>query len=232
VAIIDAWQDLAPTAPDELAASLLVTASADTDQPPLVHVFGAMIGGQAEAERLLDEIVMRAGTDPASGSLTQLPYREGKRHLAEHGPGDDRPGHTFSKSEYFQRNVPAEALAVLVDNLAAGRVPGESRVLDFSPWGGAYNRVGPEATAFAHRDVNFLLKHEVLVDLAAPDAAREAARRWLARSWGYAHAWGSRGVYPNFPDPDIADWSPAYHGGGLDRLRRVKAHYDPDGLFR
>ena len=119
-----------------------------------------------------------------------------------------------------------------MENLAAGRIAGESRVLDFSPWGGAYNRVASEATAFAHRDASFLLKHEVLVDLAAPDAARKAARRWLARSWDYGHPWGSGGVYPNFPDPEIADWSPAYHGGGIDRLRRVKAHYDPDGLFR
>jgi len=140
VAIIDAWQAWGPAAPDELAASLLVTASADADRPPCVHLFGAMMGGEADAARLLDELVARAGTDPASASRTTLPYREAKRHLAEHGPGEDRPGHTFSKSEYFRRNLPTEAVAVLVENLAAGRIAGESRVLDFSPWGGAYNR--------------------------------------------------------------------------------------------
>jgi FAD/FMN-containing dehydrogenase len=232
VAIIDAWQAWAPAAPDDLAASLLVTASADTDRPPLVHLFGAMIGSEGDAAGLLDELVARAGSDPASASRTQLPYREAKRHLAEHGPGDDRPGYTFSKSEYFRRNLPTEALAVLVENLAAGRVAGESRVLDFSPWGGAYTRVESDLTAFAHRDANFLLKHEVLVDLAAPDAARESARRWLARSWNHAHPWGTGGVYPNFPDPEIPDWSPAYHGTNLDRLRRIRARYDPDGFLR
>jgi FAD/FMN-containing dehydrogenase len=232
VAIIDAWQAWAPAAPDDLAASLLVTASADTDRPPLVHLFGAMIGSEGDAAGLLDELVARAGSDPASASRTQLPYREAKRHLAEHGPGDDRPGYTFSKSEYFRRNLPTEALAVLVENLAAGRVAGESRVLDFSPWGGAYTRVESDLTAFAHRDANFLLKHEVLVDLAAPDAARESARRWLARSWNHAHPWGTGGVYPNFPDAEIPDWSPAYHGTNLDRLRRIRARYDPHGLLR
>jgi FAD/FMN-containing dehydrogenase len=43
---------------------------------------------------------------------------------------------------------------------------------------------------------------------------------------------GIWGVYPNFPDPDLQDWAHAYHGTNDDRLRRVKAAYDPDGLFR
>lgn len=83
-----------------------------------------------------------------------------------------------------------------------------------------------------HRNARFLLKHEVLVDLAAPRAAREAARQWLARSWGFAHPWGTGGVYPNFPEPEIGDWAPAYHGANLDRLLSVKTRYDPDGLLR
>jgi FAD/FMN-containing dehydrogenase len=43
---------------------------------------------------------------------------------------------------------------------------------------------------------------------------------------------GIRGVYPNFPDPDLQNWAYAYHGTNYDRLRRVKAAYDPDDFFR
>jgi Berberine and berberine like len=32
--------------------------------------------------------------------------------------------------------------------------------------------------------------------------------------------------------PDLQDWARAYHGSNLDRLRRVKAAYDPGGFFR
>jgi FAD/FMN-containing dehydrogenase len=39
-------------------------------------------------------------------------------------------------------------------------------------------------------------------------------------------------VYPNFPDPELDDWARAYHGANLGRLRRVKATYDPENVFR
>jgi hypothetical protein len=105
-------------------------------------------------------------------------------------------------------------------------------VLDFTPWGGAYNRVPEDATAFAHRGERFLLKQDVIVDRDAATAERERARAWLARSWALAHPWGSGRVYPNFPDPELDDWRSAYHAGNLDRLTRVKAAYDPDRVFR
>jgi FAD/FMN-containing dehydrogenase len=110
--------------------------------------------------------------------------------------------------------------------------PGQSREVDFLPWGGAYNRVPADATAFVHRGESFLVQHLVEVGAGAAPAERGAARDWLARSWALVHPSGSGGVYPNFPDPDLEDWAHAYHGTNYDRLRRVKAAYDPGGFFR
>ena len=230
--VVDAWQAWAPAAPDELAASLLVTASGDADRPPVVNLFGAMLGTDSDTKELLEVLVAQAGAGPTSASRTHASYRETKRYLDEHGPGDDRPqGHLFSKSEFFGRPLPTEAIAALVENLLEGRVAGQSRELDFTPWGGAYNRVRADATAFAHRDELFLLKHAVVIDPDASSAEREAARRWLARSWGLVHPWGSGGVYQNFPDPDLEDWAHAYYGTNYDRLLRVKERYDPGSFF-
>jgi berberine-like enzyme len=184
------------------------------------------------AAELLDELVGRAGADPASSSLEHMPYRESKCYLAEHGPGEDHPGgHPYSKSEYFRRPLPHEAVAKLIDHLSRDRLPGQSRELDFTPWGGAYNRVPEDATAFAHRNELFLLKHAVVVDPDTSGAELEAARTWLTRSWESVHPWGSGGVYPNFPDLDLEDLSPAYYGTNHNRLLRVKAGYDPEGFF-
>jgi FAD/FMN-containing dehydrogenase len=213
-ALIDAWQRWAPHAPDELAASLLVTAPADIERPPLVHVFGAMLASEADTARELGRL---AAHDPASASTTHLPYRETKSHMAEHGPGDEAPGHLFIKSEYFRQALPPDAVEALVDHVAEDRGPGQSRELDFTPWGGAYNRVPTGATAFAHREELFLLKHSVI---AEPSAAG-AARRWLERSYAITHPYGTGGVYPNFPDSDLDDWDEAYHGTNRDRLLKV-----------
>jgi FAD/FMN-containing dehydrogenase len=78
-ALIDAWQGWAPGAPEEVAASLLVTAAAEPDSPVVVRVFGAMVGSEPEARRTLEGLVARTATQPTSVTFEQLPYRQLKR---------------------------------------------------------------------------------------------------------------------------------------------------------
>jgi hypothetical protein len=183
---------------------------------------------------VLDEFVARAEANPAQSTVEHLAYRETKRYLAEHDAGGvakPEPGHLFAKSEFFRRSLPPETIAALVEHIAADRRDGHAHELDFTPWGGAYNRVAPTATAFAHRAERFLLKHEVVVDASRADAATAPARAWLERSWDLTHAGGAGGAYPNFPDAALDQWDRAYHKGNRDRLLRIRARYDPDGVF-
>jgi hypothetical protein len=41
--------------------------------------------------------------------------------------------HPYFKSEFFRHALPTDTIAALVANLAEGRVPGQSRELDFTP---------------------------------------------------------------------------------------------------
>ena len=234
VKVIGAWQAWAPAGPDELAASLLLTVDGDVGRPPVLTVFGAMLGTESATAELLGEFTAMAGAEPSSAATRHLSFHDTKRYLAgaESTAAPHRPGYTFSKSTFFNRRLPEEAITALVDHLTGERVPGQARELDFTPWGGAYNRVPLHATAFAHRDAMFLLKHSAAVDLHAPAGERDAARQWLAGSHASVRRWGSGGVYPNFPDPDLTDWPRAYHGANYARLQRVKARYDPAGFFR
>ncbi|HEY3873417.1 MAG TPA: BBE domain-containing protein, partial [Actinocrinis sp.] len=236
-ALIEAWQRWSPPAPDGLAASLLITVPGDPDRPPAAHVFGALLDTESAAHRLLGDLVARCPAAPDSTEVALLPYRRTKARLAELGDdiaeaGPDHVRHTSSRSEFFDRPLPAAAIAALVGNLGRDRRAGQSRELDFSPWGGAYNRTPAPATAFAHRDCLFLLKHAVGVPATAGAEARQEAGDWLAASWSSVRPAGSGRVYPNFPDPGLADWARAYHGANYDRLCRVRARYDPDGFFR
>jgi FAD/FMN-containing dehydrogenase len=241
-ALVAAWQGWAPLAPDELYASLKLTAAGELDQPASVDVYGALLGTESDATELLDGLVVRAGADPISASAEQLSFAETRQFWAElpigedgagHGPHarSEQPPYLFAKSEFFKRPLPAEAVAALLETFVQGRPTSESRELDFSPWGGAYNRVPPAATAFVHRDALFQLKHAAVVDPQASIGAKQAAHRWVTRSWASVHRWGSGRVFQNFADPDLEDWAGAYYGSNYDRLVRVKARYDPAGFF-
>ncbi|SDS94962.1 FAD-binding oxidoreductase [Jiangella sp. DSM 45060] len=224
-AVLAAWQEWSPDGPDELAASLLLVGGPDPGRPPVANVFGTLLGGEPETAALLARFIARVGTPPATQAVATRPYAATKQHLAELGArmaGPATEHRPLSRSEYVARSLPEEAVAALVDGLARDRVAGETRELDVSPWGGAYTRVPVDATAFAHREARFLVKHAV----TGPDPAG-----WLDRSWAAAHPWGTGGVYPNFPDPRLDDPLGAYHGPNLARLRQVKAAYDPGGFF-
>jgi FAD binding domain/Berberine and berberine like len=232
-ALIAAWQGWSPTRPDGLAASLLVTVGGDAHADPVVHLFGSMIGSETETSALLDEFVSVAGADPASSERAHMRYGSLKSYLVERGPGDqeDEDGRPYMKSEFFREPLPAGAVEALVELFVQGRRPGEARKLDFMPWGGAYNRVPTDATAFPHREELFLLEHSVVVPAGFDAAASATARAWLSDSWELVHPTGSGGVYANFPDTDLPDEHRAYWGGNLERVRHVKEHYDPEGVF-
>jgi FAD/FMN-containing dehydrogenase len=190
--VIAAWQSWAPDAPDDLTASLTVNAHR-------AEIFGATLTtfDPGPLAALSPEIDLRA----------DLSWPALKASLSE-GEPDNRIIH--SKSEFFRSPLPPDVITQLLN---AGCE------LNFTPMGGAYNRIPVEATAFAHRTERFLLEH------AGPD--RNAVRR----SWSIAHAYASGAVYPNFPDPDLTDWPTAYHGPNYARLRDLKAKYDPAGVF-
>lgn len=235
-AVVDAWQTWAPTAPDEVDAYLRLTVSGD-DPSPVVNLLGVLHGTEADTASLLDEFVGRVGAMPISEFRRRMSYRQVQRHLAGLGSIDGdgehpRQDHMFSKSEFFRRYLPRDAITAVLDTFVRGCGPGQSRELDFTPWGGAYNRVPGDATAFAHRDELFMVEHILVVDADAPGAARAAGHDRLTRSWTSLNPWGSGRVYPNFPDPDLEDWAEAYHGANYNRLVRVKRKYDPDNWFQ
>jgi FAD/FMN-containing dehydrogenase len=235
--LIAAWQRWAPDAPDELSASLLVTAGPDQDLPPTPHVFGALQGDMPQAEDLLDDLIARVGVAPVTRRTNTTSYRSSKERLVEigdgfalaaHGPDAERR-HGYHKSEYFGRLLPESAIEAVSD-LLTQRPTGVGCELDLMPWGGAYNRVSPQFTAFVHRTDRFLVRYAVSVDPSAPSGHRAEARDWLDRAWLALHPHGTGRAYQNFPDPALDDDQRAYYGDNLDRLEAVRGAYDPDRL--
>jgi FAD/FMN-containing dehydrogenase len=221
-----------------------VIAGGDPHQPPTVNVYGAVLVSDRELSGLVDDLVRRVGADPMWRWGEVLPFPETRQFWAQLpppgtpyrdlGPPTDGVEHPWLvvRSEFFRQALPAQAVARLLAGLDDGRPPGQERELDFMPWGGAYNRVPADATAFVHRGELFQLKHSATVDPAASTVSKDAAVAFVRQSWDTVRPWGSGGVFPAFPDRDLSNPAEAYYGTNLARLRQVKTRYDPTDVFR
>jgi len=113
--------------------------------------------------------------------------------------------------------------------IAILRHPDDAVSVNFEPFGGAVSDVASDATAFPHRNAAFVA--HVQADVKRPQelAIKQAAMADLKEVFTPL-AMG--GVYANYPDLTLENWGQAYWGGNLGRLKRVKAAWDPDNLFR
>jgi FAD/FMN-containing dehydrogenase len=111
----------------------------------------------------------------------------------------------------------------------AGKMPSPQCEIFFAALGGAVGRVTPDATAYSHRDANYVMNvHGRWDDAADDDRCITWARDFFRASEPYA----TGGAYINFMTADETDRVGAAFGVNYDRLAKVKKKYDPDNLFR
>ena len=129
-------------------------------------------------------------------------------------------------------NMPAlsdEAIDVLVKH--AELAPSDHSTIDIWYQGGAIARVDETATAFAGRDVPYLINPEANWEDPEDDEANVAwARACLADLERYA----LEGMYLNFPGflEEGESMMRSAFGVNFERLVDVKTEYDPDNFFR
>jgi FAD/FMN-containing dehydrogenase len=85
-------------------------------------------------------------------------------------------------------------------------------------------------TSYVHRRANFLSEIQSYWEKPSDESRlRQAVATFEARLRDN----GIHDHYCNYPDLAYQDWPTAYYGeAGYDRLRKVKAQYDPDNIFR
>lgn len=231
--VIGTWLGWAPEAPDEINCESVLVGPHDPTDEPYVAVFGMSVGaGTGFLDRFGPEPEHVEIRDLSAPAAVAVSYPETPDDLEVAGPPwGVSPGRRLTRSEFFDGSLPPGAIGALVDHLVGGRVAGQARELEFIPWGGAYGRVAPTATAFVHRRARFILKHTGQAIRRTTDAVRQDTQRWVDVSQAIVRPWGSGLIYPNYPEPGRSPLDPAYHGDNLDRIRRVVTSYDPDAVF-
>lgn len=127
----------------------------------------------------------------------------------------------------FVRELTDDAIAAHVEH---GRnTPHVSSTMHLYPINGAAHRVGPEETAFSHRDKTFAA---VIAGMWPDPADNEANTAWVRDYYAAIHPFsGSEGGYINFMASDDDHRVEANYGTSYRRLSEVKKAYDPGNLF-
>jgi hypothetical protein len=169
-------------------------------------------------QRVVDRF--RALAEPIADMMRPLPYRE------MFPPADDSFHPTAILRTTFVNAIDRAAAETILDRITSSTAM--MSVVQIRALGGAMARVPADATAFAHRQSRIMAN----VAAAYQDPAEAPEREAWVTSLAAALHDGDSGAYVGFLGGDSEDRvQAAYPGATWDRLRAVKAAYDPDNVF-
>jgi FAD/FMN-containing dehydrogenase len=226
--VLQQYRDFVAQAPDELAVWAVLRQA-----PPLPFLPESIHGKEVIALALL-----YAG-DPEQGKALVEPLRHFGTPVGEHVGVQPYvawqqafdPLLTAGARNYWKSHNFTTLKDGLFDAVIEyiGKLPSPQCEIFFGAIGGATTRPAPDATAYAHRDTQFVMNVHGRWDSPADD---ERCIRWARDFFKASAPFASGGVYVNFLTADEADRVSAAYGPNYGRLAQVKRKYDPQNLFR
>jgi FAD/FMN-containing dehydrogenase len=228
--LLPAWRDYVSAASNELS-SVAITWSVPPHEPfppehhgrPVLVVAAAYAGPVDEGEPVVQPL--RELGEPLldlSGPWPWLGLQSGFDALYPKG------GFYYWKSRALD-----ELSSAAIDDIAdfAGRRP--SPLTDIIVWhnGGGIADVGESDTAYGGRDADYLVTVEASWD---DPALSDEAIAWARECWDAIGRHSTGGMYLNFAGfgEEKEALVKAGYGANYDRLRELKAKYDPTNFFR
>jgi FAD/FMN-containing dehydrogenase len=236
LAMLVALDRIHQSAPPEFVASAGVQATPvgdDGDPRAAMDVFvrGQFLG--SEADFLTIAAPLLEGAPPASRDIRVEPFWE----VAPRFTNPESENHSWADiSRYADAPLPEAVLVRVVDLLADA--PSRTATTNVQFWmmgwvgGAVIDSIGRTDSAYVHRGMTSLLRPTpIWANLTdAPLVADLEA--WTGAVIEELAPYTPRESYQNFPNRAIEDWPEQYFAENLDRLREVKAAWDPDGVFR
>jgi hypothetical protein len=132
----------------------------------------------------------------------------------------------YTKSGYF-RTLGDDAIEKMIDSLAT--MPSRFSEIELVYLGAAPARVPADETAFGDRSAPFVVN--ILSNWLTPEED-DVNIAWTRDLFGRLRAAMVPGVYVNFMSGDESDRVPEAYRERWERLRAIKAAYDPHNFFR
>lgn len=221
--VFEAWQRCAPHVESRLTSQLEI----QRDKVMLVALLAS--GSEQEAAQLLAPILSVG--DPAV-SMTDRDWAA--NYAGFQIPIADEPANWKFNSHFVYDPFPAEAIGLIRSFMAKAPTPECNYFAN--AFGGAVRGTEPQGgSAFAHRDALFYAEPGAAWGTRGANPATDGQLTakcldWIAE-FTDALAPYVKGAYVNVPNAGIANWQNDYWGANVDRLREIKAKYDPDNVF-
>ena len=222
--VLELFRQVTSAAPDELACDIVLITL--PDGAPIVGMNICYNGSIAEGER--GGRPLRSAGSPVLDQVGPIPYTAAQQLLDGFYP--------FGLQSYWKSSFLKEISDGAIDTMVAhcGRRPTPicHGIIEHQ-LGGAVRRADREATAFAHRDVEYSF---LSVGVCADPGDAEKCVRWGREFWTAMQPYSTGGVYVNYLGRE-ADEGPerikaAYGPEKYARLVALKNKYDPTNLFR
>lgn len=225
--VLTQYREYVETIPDDLCVwAVLRKAPPLPFLPEEVHgrevvIFAFMHSGElAEGERLIEPV--RHFGDAYGEHIGPTPYagwQQGFDPLLTPGARNYWKSHNFAQ-------LSDGAVDTVIEY--AGKLPSPQCEIFIALLGGQANRVAADATAYAHRNVKFVMNVHGRWDDPKQDGECVSWSRDFFEA-SKPHAMG--GVYVNFMTEEETDRIGAAYGPNYERLARIKQKYDPGNLF-
>ena len=230
--ILSRWRDYCASAPDEITSvALAITMPAAPTLPPPIHnqaclvVGGVYVGAPEDGMKRMQPL-RELGT-PLADISQPMPFSMVQTAFD--------PLFPMGKLQSYWK---AQNLADLPDKVTeiiaarANQRPSPLTLVVTFQMGGAINRVGPTETAYGERSARWMSSIDGNWENPADNAASIA---WVRESFQQIAPYSTGTTYTNFTgqaDETAGALTATAYAGNMDRLRRIKAQYDPDNFFR
>ncbi|SIQ69834.1 FAD/FMN-containing dehydrogenase [Haladaptatus litoreus] len=219
------YREWLPQAPEDVYAFYLVAEVPGDPFPPEIHgekVCGMMwccLGSEDQTEEMLQ--TARDVAEPLFEHVGEMPYPALQSMFDDLYP----PGEQWYWKGDFVRELSDEAIEI---HERHAEVPTPKSTMHLYPIDGAAHDIDSDETAWNARDANWSM---VIVGVD-PDPENDGKiTKWARDYWHDLHPHTVGGSYINFMMEEGEDRIQATYGDNYERLREVKAEYDPDNFF-
>jgi FAD/FMN-containing dehydrogenase len=214
------YREYTRTAPDELTAYVAITNT--SHGLPTISISLCYCGPVTQRERLVEPL--RKFASPLADFVHVKPYLQA---IASDAGAPD--GRCYYEKAHSLHELSDDVIDLITDYSAARTSP-YSQVL-IQHMHGAARRVNPTATAFALREVPYIMN--IVAEWPADNVQQtDRHTQWVRAFQAALLPFTVKGIYTNFLGDEGEEQVRASYGPNYARLVALKNRYDPTNVFR